>query len=60
MNENEKSCINCKNVNICIFRVKLHTEFSDILRYGIDFNTLEKVYEVFANDCELYEEQKEE
>lgn len=54
----KKSCMNCKLVDICIFRIKLHTEFSPILRSGLSHQTLNKVYEVFANDCDEYKKQK--
>ena len=54
MGKIKKSCMNCKNVDMCIFRIKLHTEFSGILRNGIGFHTLEKTYKVFAKDCNFY------
>lgn len=53
----KRNCLNCTNVDMCIFRMKVHTEFSGILRNGISFNTLDKIYTVMAKDCTVYKKQ---
>ena len=50
----EKSCISCKNCDMCAFRLKVHYEFSPILRSGINSNTLQKIYKNLADDCQCF------